>query len=445
MSFPMVHNRIFLGAITAFTVCMSNASAETASKSGMVELRVAPVRVSARGQDLQTTKGIRNNDLSSVVGKFSSGKMNGEMPRWISVSLDQQTLKLYQGLEVIEQSNISSGKAGHDTPKGIFTILGKKKYHESNIYSSAPMPYMQRLTWSGIALHESNSVPAYPASHGCVRLPRGFAKQLYSQTSHGIHVIISPEDVVPVRINHPSLFQSNQSRIDLVAFRDSISDYEHAVGAGIVTEQKEREVKPIRIFVTRATRREKTIYVQTQLRDLGYTYEEPDGLYGAMTIATVKRFQAANGLKKTGTVSDELMATLKTQSGGKTPAEAMLYVRRNQEPVFEAPVTLRDPQKPLGSHLLVHTGLENPDSAWFSMSISSTIPGHVTREHDLDPALKNTRVYADLIKTLDRLVIPEDARDFVESSLSAGASFAISDNGLGTETGKGTDFIVQTH
>ena len=107
----MVLTRNFLSAITAFAASVTGGLAETAPASGLVELRVAPIAVSARGQDLQTTKGIRNNDLSSVVGKFSFGDMNGEMPRWISVSLDQQTLKLYQGLEVIGQSNISSGKA----------------------------------------------------------------------------------------------------------------------------------------------------------------------------------------------------------------------------------------------------------------------------------------------------------------------------------------------
>ena len=80
----------------------------------------------------------------------------------------EQTLTVYDGDQVIATSKVSTGKAGHTTPSGVFSILEKRKYHESNLYSNAPMPWMQRITWSGVALHESNSVPNYPASHGCV-------------------------------------------------------------------------------------------------------------------------------------------------------------------------------------------------------------------------------------------------------------------------------------
>src|SRR3569623_3625662 len=103
----------------------------------------------------------------------------------IFVSKDKQSLAVYDGAEVVATSKISSGKDGHTTPSGIFSVIEKQKYHESNSYSNAPMPFMQRLTWSGIALHESNSVPRYPASHGCVRMPGAFAKSLYKMTEMG--------------------------------------------------------------------------------------------------------------------------------------------------------------------------------------------------------------------------------------------------------------------
>ena len=105
----------------------------------------------------------------------------------IIVSKDKQSLAVYDGDKVVATSKVSTGKEGHDTPTGIFSILDKKKYHESNIYSNAPMPWMQRLTWSGIALHESSSVPNYPASHGCVCLPAKFGQSLYGQTERGVH------------------------------------------------------------------------------------------------------------------------------------------------------------------------------------------------------------------------------------------------------------------
>ncbi len=89
----------------------------------------------------------------------------------IVVSRDLQSLKVYDGDKVVASSKVSTGKPGHETPTGIFSVLEKRKFHRSNKYSDAPMPWMQRITWSGVALHESNSVPNYPASHGCVRLP----------------------------------------------------------------------------------------------------------------------------------------------------------------------------------------------------------------------------------------------------------------------------------
>lgn len=408
------------------------------AENGIIELRMKPSpKANKQGLDRVTTSTTQNRNLEVLTKKPSSETM----PRWIAVSLNDQSLKLYQGLEVIERSNISSGKSGHDTPTGIFSILGKKKFHESNIYSNAPMPFMQRLTWSGIALHESNSVPSYPASHGCIRLPNGFAKKLYGQTTHGIHVIISPEEVVPKWVSHPSLFQPNKSDINLAALRTSIADYDDAA----VDKPKAIIDKPLRIYVTRATKRDEVHYVQSQLYDLGYTFSEPDGLYGKMSIAAVKRFQAANSLKRTGTITDELLDTLKIQSAGKTAPKAKLYIRRDKQPIYETQITLRDPEKPLGSHLLVMPDTNSGEVNWFSISMSSKIPNHIIRDYGLDKAYRNSRVFANVTETLDRIVLPDDTRAFIEARLESGASFAISDNGIGTETGDGTDFIVQTH
>ncbi|MCJ9754275.1 L,D-transpeptidase family protein, partial [Neorhizobium sp. BETTINA12A] len=124
----------------------------------------------------------------------------------IIVSKDKQSLVVYDGETVVATSKVSTGKEGHSTPSGIFSILEKQKYHESNLYSNAPMPWMQRLTWSGVALHESNSVPNYPASHGCVRMPGAFARSLYQITERGAHVIITDAPVVPQLIENANLF-----------------------------------------------------------------------------------------------------------------------------------------------------------------------------------------------------------------------------------------------
>ncbi|HYG30291.1 MAG TPA: L,D-transpeptidase family protein [Allosphingosinicella sp.] len=108
----------------------------------------------------------------------------------ILVSLPQQRLWVFRGRELIATSPVSTGKRGHETPTGSFPILQKRIEHYSNIYDNAPMPYMQRLTHYGIALH-GGRVPGYPASHGCIRLPHAFARRLYRLTDFNSRVIVT--------------------------------------------------------------------------------------------------------------------------------------------------------------------------------------------------------------------------------------------------------------
>lgn len=118
-----------------------------------------------------------------------------EGPVTLIVSLKTQRAFVYRNGVPISVSTVSSGRPGHETPTGIFTILQKDPDHKSNLYADAPMPFMQRLTWDGIALHAGN-LPGYPASHGCIRLPLAFAKLLYGVTKLGLTVIITDEAVV---------------------------------------------------------------------------------------------------------------------------------------------------------------------------------------------------------------------------------------------------------
>ena len=110
----------------------------------------------------------------------------------VVVSLPAQMVHVYRNGVRIGVSTISSGKAGKETPTGTFEILQKKQMHHSNLYDNAPMPFMQRLTWDGIALH-AGKLPGYPASHGCVRLPHAFAKALFQETRKGMLVVVADE------------------------------------------------------------------------------------------------------------------------------------------------------------------------------------------------------------------------------------------------------------
>ena len=120
-------------------------------------------------------------------------------PVYAVVSLADQHVSFYDANGLWERSVISTGVAGHPTPPGVFSILEKERWHRSNIYSGAPMPYMQRLAWTGVAMHEG-VVTGHPASHGCIRLPGAFAKRLFGVTNVGQRVVISQQDVTPLDI-----------------------------------------------------------------------------------------------------------------------------------------------------------------------------------------------------------------------------------------------------
>lgn len=125
----------------------------------------------------------------------------------IIVSLNEQRLQVFDSRGVVAQSPISSGQRGYSTPTGIFSILQKSRVHFSNLYDDAPMPNMQRITWSGVALH-AGVLPGYPASHGCIRLPHEFSRSLFEITDIGTRVIVVDEMVEPQPIRHPRLFQA---------------------------------------------------------------------------------------------------------------------------------------------------------------------------------------------------------------------------------------------
>jgi len=127
-------------------------------------------------------------------------------PMILVVSLSKQKVDIYRGLTLVTTSSVSTGMPGHATKAGVFSILEKQRIHHSNIYSGAPMPWMNRITWSGTALH-AGVVPGYPASHGCIRLPFSFAPKLFQVTTVGDNVVVARDRIAPQLIDHPALFQ----------------------------------------------------------------------------------------------------------------------------------------------------------------------------------------------------------------------------------------------
>jgi lipoprotein-anchoring transpeptidase ErfK/SrfK len=147
-------------------------------------------------------KARRPSAKTAATLKETNAKPHG--PLIIAVSIEQQKVRVYDSNGLFAESPVSTGMKGHSTPMGVFSVIQKHKLHHSNIYSNAPMPYMQRITWSGVAMH-AGVLPGYPASHGCIRMPMAFATKMWNWTRMGARVIITPGQITPARFAHPLL------------------------------------------------------------------------------------------------------------------------------------------------------------------------------------------------------------------------------------------------
>ena len=153
------------------------------------------------------------------------------------VSIKSQQVTFYDSEGWIFRAPVSTGTTGRETPAGVFALLEKDKDHHSSMYDDASMPNMQRITWNGIALH-GGPLPGYAASHGCVRMPFGFAEKLFDKTRIGMRVIISPNDAEPVEFSHPSLFVPNAEAIAAAPARAETLAREAAEAAKTADETK---------------------------------------------------------------------------------------------------------------------------------------------------------------------------------------------------------------
>jgi lipoprotein-anchoring transpeptidase ErfK/SrfK len=138
----------------------------------------------------------------TALGEKEASKPQG--PLIISISIIQQKMRIYDANGFFAETPVSTGMPGHPTPMGVFSVIQKHKFHRSNIYSGAPMPYMQRITWSGVAMH-AGVLPGRPASHGCIRMPMAFAVKMWNWTRMGARVVITPGEITPASFSHPLL------------------------------------------------------------------------------------------------------------------------------------------------------------------------------------------------------------------------------------------------
>jgi hypothetical protein len=344
----------------------------------------------------------------SELAKNAQSKDTPKGPLQIIISIADQRVSLYDNGTLIARSSVSTGVPRHPTPLGVFSVIGKQRWHRSNIYSAAPMPYMQRITWSGIALH-AGVVPGHPASHGCIRLTNSFASRLWHLTKRGTRVIIAHDDVRPVEIANPHLFRPKAA--------SGVSEAPAATVAGN--------------SINAAAATQGPLMSNAESQD-------------AANLQAPGSAPAAVAPQKVVPISVFVSRKL-----------SKLFVRRGFTPLFDVPVKIQNPEEPLGTHVFTAMEFQNEGTAirWTVVSMPDEFPimsEGSTREREA-PAKQITEATLPVLSpnkantALDRIEIPQDAVDRISELLTPASSVIISDYGISHETGKDTDFIVVTH
>ncbi|MBO0741491.1 MAG: L,D-transpeptidase [Hyphomicrobiaceae bacterium] len=462
------------------------------------------------------------DDAGSTQQKKATGADNKPSgPLFAVLSLSEQRISVYNSSGLVTRSRVSTGMPGHRTPVGIFTIIGRERYHHSNIYSGAPMPFMQRITWSGIAMH-LGVVPGYPASHGCIRLPSGSAERLWGLTKIGERVIISPNEIAPAAFAHPLLPAPKMqpspvpletaAKVTEVAAADNATtlsvppkllnpvEYAQALKARAasdiaaankalqeLSQHKELNSEPIRralaeLRAAEALRAQSQVKLNARTealataRDARPIQRAQTALAAAETQLTESTNKVEAALQNPAFSSPEGQEALATERRLAELRQAMakaqllakqaerrlapvsilvsrkdnkVYIRQAFAPVLEAPVTIRDPATPLGTHVFIATSSDGASLGWSVVSLPSSrsVEEKSSRrpresavaarsESEQDTALKAANA-------LERLELPAEVSARISELVWTGSSLIISDHPLSDETSDiGTDLVV---
>jgi L,D-transpeptidase catalytic domain len=363
-------------------------------------------------------------------------------PLTIIVSIGGQHVSLYANGAFVARGPVSTGMHGHPTPVGVFTVIQKDRYHRSNIYSLAPMPYMQRITWSGVALHQG-VLPGYPASHGCIRMSTDFAVRLWGITKLGTRVIVSRSDVAPASISNPHLFAMRaeptpEPKPEPVAMRADTPP-------GGVVPAVERMVSDAGPFKNPLELRgSDAANAPAPAAAVSAAAAEPPGPAPIDAAkAEADAAMLAEAPRKPGTIS--VFVSRKT---------GRLYVRQNYQPLFDVPVAIRDPDRPLGTHVFTALDVDKDGKTmrWSVVSVPSEaapraeVQTHRGRRSRLErEEIVEQRALPGAGDALNRIEMPAEAVERISEMMRPGSSLIISDQPMSGETGRDTDFIILTH
>ncbi|MBO0756896.1 MAG: L,D-transpeptidase [Bradyrhizobiaceae bacterium] len=390
-------------------------------------------------------------------------------PLMAIVSLKSQQVTFYDADGWILRAPVSTGITGRETPAGVFAVIEKEKEHYSTLYDDAWMPNMQRITWNGIALH-GGPLPGYAASHGCVRMPFDFAEDLFDKTWIGMRVIISPNDAAPVEFSHPALFVPNAAAIVAARARAETLAREAADAAKTADDAKKaaataaREaasltasLRKLESLKTRANAElasldkaiaaAKTDQARERAEDLKQKAAPKAAEAGTQVDAA--KAEATSKLAAAAAAKDSAKAAETTRAdAAKAANEAKLalvpvsvyvsratqklYVRRNTHKpwpdggeVFDAsievPVTIRNPDKPIGTHVFTAVARNGAGLRWTAVTIDNG---------------------DDATDALDRITIPQDVLDRIAPTVLPRSSIIVSDEPLSRETNYRTEFVA---
>jgi hypothetical protein len=385
------------------------------------------------------------------------------------VSIKSQKVTFYDADGWILRAPVSTGITGRETPAGVFALLEKDKDHHSTLYDDAWMPNMQRITWNGVALH-GGPLPGYAASHGCVRMPYGFAEKLFEKTRIGMRVIISPNDAEPVEFSHPALFVPNReaiaaapTRAEALA-REAAEAAKTAGGAKKAAATAPRETASLKAslrkleglksradselaYADKALTTAKTDEAKARAMDLKQKASakaadlttqldtaKADAKLKLGAAAAAKDAAKAAEIRKADTAkaASEAKLALEPASIFISRATQKLYVRRNThkqwpdggevfDATIEVPVTIRNPDKRIGTHVFTAVARNDAGLRWTAVTIDNG---------------------DDAKDALDRITIPQDVLDRIAPTALPRSSIVVSDEPLSGETNYRTEFVA---
>jgi L,D-transpeptidase-like protein len=428
----------------------------------------------------------------------------GEMPKGplqIVVSIETQRVTLFSNGVRVAQGPVSTGVPGHPTPMGVFSIIEKDRYHHSNLYSNAPMPYMQRITWSGVALHEG-VLPGYPASHGCIRMSHDFAQKLWRVTKLGVRVIVARHELAPIDFAHPNLFRPKPKPAEPsiaigvtdgrsptpavvsqaeIAQTDSdhigappqaaaerppadAADHRRATDAPPAEQASEGAqtgslAGPVQVIEVPAARNDAEDAPEIEQKseptagdgsraaprpsDAAPSVSERPQPAPAVDPATPPRIKAA----------EELITRSGQVAVFVSRKEQRIYVRQGFVPLFDMPLVIEQPDQPLGTH--VFTAMEVTENGGGMRWNVMTVPAQASAAREQRDTKKRSKASlnsapqpkppATPAEALDRIQMPQEAVERIRELLIPGSSLVVSDEGPGPETGRYTEFIVLAH